>query len=614
MKSRLAPFSWLAIAALASSGPAQQKAAPVDPREAHLAELRQLTFGGENAEAYWSPDGRELIFQSTRPPFACDQIFRLALAPGAEPKLVSSGEGRTTCAFFAGSGILYASTHLAGPDCPPPPDRSQGYVWAVHPEYEIFAAGRDGADRRRLTDNQAYDAEATVCARDGSIVFTSTRDGDLELYRMDAGGGKARRLTEAPGYDGGAFFSPDCSRIVWRASRPSTPEELAEYRGLLARGLVRPTRLELWTANADGSEPRQITYLGGASFAPSFLPSGERVIFSSNHHDPKGREFDLWAIGLDGTGLERVTHTPGFDGFPMFSPDGRWLAFASNRNQSRPGETNVFVARWATGGAAGAAATVAGAPAPADRYLADVRWLADDRREGRGIGTEGLDQAAGWLEGRFRELGLAPAGEDGFRQRLDVPVAVRVDEKETALAIGGRPVPAAEFRPAPFSASAAAEGEVVAAGYGIVGLGRDDYAGVDVRGKIALVRRFVPAGKPFDDPDAERRWGDVRGKAWAARERGAVALLVADFPEVAAGAGEMPEEAPLPDLRVDARGDAGLPVLFLRRAAARELFERGGRVAARVRLETETRPAWNIVGRIAAGAADRLPGAVVIGA
>ena len=223
MKARLALVSLLALAALVSHGAAQERAALADPRETRLAELRQLTFGGENAEAYWSPDGRELIFQSTRPPFACDQIFRLGVAPGAEPKLVSSGEGRTTCAYFTATGILYASTHLAGPACPAPPDRSQGYVWPVHPEYELFAAARDGADRRRLTDNQAYDAEATVCARDGSIVFTSSRDGDLELYRMDADGGNVQRLTDAPGYDGGAFFSPDCSRIVWRASRPRRP-------------------------------------------------------------------------------------------------------------------------------------------------------------------------------------------------------------------------------------------------------------------------------------------------------------------------------------------------------------------------------------------------------
>ncbi len=611
MRVRFVPHPWLALAALVSPGAAPERAALTEPRETRLAEVRQLTFGGENAEAYWSPDGGELIFQSTRPPFACDQIFRRALAPDAEPKLVSSGEGRTTCAFFTGAGILYASTHLAGPECPPPPDRSQGYVWAVHPEYEIFAAERDGAGRRRLTDNQSYDAEATVCARDGAIVFTSARDGDLELYRMDADGGNVRRLTEAPGYDGGAFFSPDCKRIVWRASRPSSADELADYRALLARGLVRPTRLELWIANADGGEPRQITYLGGASFAPSFFPDGERLIFSSNHADPKGREFDLWAIDLDGTGLERVTHTPGFDGFPMFSPDGSRLAFASNRNQSRPGETNVFVARWSGAADAGAAAA---APGPPDRFLADVRWLADDRREGRGIGTEGLDQSASWLEGRFRELGLAPAGENGFRQRMDVPVAVRVDEKGTALAVNGRPIPADQFRPAPFSASAAVEGDVVAAGYGIVGLGRDDYAGIEVRGKIALVRRFVPAGAPFDDPDAERRWGDVRGKAWAARERGALALLVADLPEPAPGDADPREEAPLPELRVDARGDAGLPVVFVRRGVARDLLARGGRVAGRVRLETDTHPAWNIVGRIAAAPADRLPGAVVAGA
>ncbi|HEY7216550.1 MAG TPA: peptidase M28, partial [Thermoanaerobaculia bacterium] len=360
---------------------------PVDAREVHLSALRQLTHEGENAEAYWSPDGVQLVLQSTHPPYACDQIFRLPADGSGAFSLVSTGKGRTTCSYFTADGqrILYSSTHLTSEACPPPPDRSQGYVWSIEPGYEIFTARPDGSDLVRLTDNQAYDAETTVCPRDGSLIFTSTRDGDLDLYRMDADGKNVRRLTDTPGYDGGAYFSPDCSRIVWRASRPKEGAELEDYRRLLAQGLVRPSRLEIWTANADGSEPRQVTYLGAASFAPSFFPSGKRIIFSSNYGDPKGREFDLWAIDLDGSDLERITWTPGFDGFPMFSPDGTRLAFASNRNQSAPGETDVFVARWLDGG------DKAAAPAPetaeAGRFRDDVRWLADDAREGRGIGT-----------------------------------------------------------------------------------------------------------------------------------------------------------------------------------------------------------------------------------
>ena len=327
---------------------AEQPPSLRDPREAHLADIRQLTFEGENAEAYWAPDGSELVLQARFGPYECDQIFRLDPAMPGELELVSSGKGRTTCAYFTPSAdrIVYSSTHLAGEACPPNPDFSHGYVWPLYSSYEIFSARPDGKDLIRLTRNDAYDAEATICPVDGSIIFTSTRDGDLDLYRMDADGGDVRRLTDTPGYDGGAFYSADCQQIVWRASRPAAGEELEDFRQLLAEDLVRPSRLEVWVAAADGSSPRQVTQLDGASFAPFFFPSGERILFASNHHSPNGREFDIWAIDVDGTGLEQITFTAGFDGFPMFSPDGQRLVFASNRNQGKEGETDVYVARW----------------------------------------------------------------------------------------------------------------------------------------------------------------------------------------------------------------------------------------------------------------------------
>ena len=318
-----------------------------DERETRLSDVRQLTFGAENAEAYFSPDGSELVFQSNRAPYECDQIYRIPITDPAAMTLVSTGQGRTTCGYFSADGrrVIYSSTHAADSQCPAPPDRSRGYVWPIYDTYQIYSAAPDGTDLVALTDEEAYDAEATVCPVDGSIVFTSTRDGDLDLYRMDADGTNVRRLTDTPGYDGGAFFSPDCSMIVWRASRPSG-EGLVNYRALLDEGLVQPGELEIFVANADGSEPRQVTHVGGANFAPFFFPDGRRIIFSSNHHDPAGREFDLFAVDVDGTGLERITFTPGFDGFPMFSPDGRQLAFGSNRNQGQPGETDVYLARW----------------------------------------------------------------------------------------------------------------------------------------------------------------------------------------------------------------------------------------------------------------------------
>ena len=335
----------------APAPPSASPAPSLFPGEgAFLADLRQLTFGGENAEAYWSLDGRQLSFQARPPGPGCDRIYRMFVdgSRPPEPIPVSSGKGATTCAHFLPSGdLIYASTHLAGDACPPRPDMSQGYVWALYDSYDIFRVAPDGSHLRRLTDTPGYDAEGTVCGRDGSIVFTSTRDGDIDLYRMDADGGNVRRLTNQPGYDGGAFFNRDCTKIVWRASRPAPGAELDAYRALLGRGLVKPSRLELWVADADGGRATQLTRLGAASFAPSFHPTEDLIIFSSNYGDPRGREFDLWTIRGDGSDLTRVTTAPGFDGFPLFSPDGQWLAFSSNR-ATPPGQhdTNVFLARW----------------------------------------------------------------------------------------------------------------------------------------------------------------------------------------------------------------------------------------------------------------------------
>ncbi len=318
------------------------------PGERHLANVRQLTFGGENAEAYWSSDGRSLIFQSTRPPFACDQIFTLDVDEVAPtPRLVSTGLGRTTCPYFfpGGRRFLYASTHLASRECPAPPDRSKGYAWGVFAEYDLFSS--DGRTVTRLTDAPGYDAEATISTDGQRIVFTSARDGDLELYSMAADGSDARRLTFTPGYDGGAFFSDDGEWLVYRASRPKDEASLLDFRTLLAKALVRPTSLELHVMRRDGTHDRQVTANGVANFAPFFFRGGhERIVFCSNLADPRGRNFDLYAVNADGTDLTRITFNPTFDGFPMFSPDGRRIAFCSNRHNARAGDTNVFVADW----------------------------------------------------------------------------------------------------------------------------------------------------------------------------------------------------------------------------------------------------------------------------
>ncbi len=315
--------------------------------EKHLSNIRMLTNGGENAEAYLSFDEQKLIFQSTVDDMQCDQIFTMNL-DGTNKQLVSTGKGRTTCAYYlpGDDKIVYASTHVVGEDCPPPPDRSKGYVWQLYNSFDIFSANADGSDVTQLTFSEGYDAEATVSPKGDKIVFTSTRDGDPEIYVMNIDGSNQTRLTFQKGYDGGAFFSQDGSKIVFRASRPVTEEELADYEALANDGLFRPTTLEIYTMNADGSDIKQITNFGKASFAPFFFPDGERIIFSSNVNSESGRDFDLYMINIDGTGLEQITFNETFDGFPMFTSDGKQLVFCSNRFNAKEGDTNVFIADW----------------------------------------------------------------------------------------------------------------------------------------------------------------------------------------------------------------------------------------------------------------------------
>lgn len=351
----VALFVALSAAAFSAAQPpaasAPQANAPEEielPAERHLKNVRQLTTGGENAEAYFSGDGRKLSFQSKTAGMECDQIFTMNAADGSARRMVSTGDGATTCSYIFPSGkrILYASTHLAARECPAPPDRSRGYVWAIHPGFDIFTAKPDANDVQRLTSTPGYDAEATMSVDGRRIVFTSMRGGDLDIYTMDTSGRNVRRLTNELGYDGGPFFSRDGKRIVYRSYHPKTPEQIARYKKLLAENVIEPNTFELWTMDADGANKRQVTSLGVASFAPYFTPDGRRIIFASNHPDKRGRNFDLYLVNLDGTNLERVTHHDSFDGFPMFSPDGKKLVFASNRNARTRGDTNVFIADW----------------------------------------------------------------------------------------------------------------------------------------------------------------------------------------------------------------------------------------------------------------------------
>ena len=326
--------------------------------ETNLRNIRQLTFGGENAEAYWSFDEKRLIFQSTRPPYTADQIF-IMNDDGSDLRLVSTGKGRTTCAYFlpGDEQIVYASTHAAG-DAPPekpPYDHKLGYVWSIFNSYEIYRADVSGKNPKAIVASAAYDAEATVSPTGDRMVFTSTRDGDLDLYTCNLDGSDVRRVTNAPGYDGGAFFSWDGTKIVWRA--PNRDDvDVEETKRLLARELVRPNRLEIWIMNADGSGKRMITKNGAANFGPFWHPDGKRIIFSSNVSDPKGMNFELHTVNIDTLETKQITHfartregarrSDDFDGFPMFTRDGKRLVFCSNRHNDKPNETNVFVCDW----------------------------------------------------------------------------------------------------------------------------------------------------------------------------------------------------------------------------------------------------------------------------
>jgi len=324
-------------------------------QEKHFANIKQLSFGGDNAEAYFSPDSKKICFQSNNAAWGlkCDQIFKMQLddntiQKNTKPQMISSGNGRTTCSYYMPNNkdILYATTEGESKNCPPTPVSHGKYLWPVYSSFDIVVANEKGTIIKKLTDTLGYDAEATVSPKGDKIVFTSTRSGDLELWTMDIDGKNLNQVTFGLGYDGGAFFSPDGTKLVFRASRPQSTEEINEYKSLLDSGLVAPTTMEIYTCNVDGTDLKQITHLGKANWAPYFHPSGNKIIFSSNHHSTKGYDFQLFIINIDGTGLEQLTFSSIFNAFPMFSPNGKQLIFSSNRNNGGNRDTNLFLVDW----------------------------------------------------------------------------------------------------------------------------------------------------------------------------------------------------------------------------------------------------------------------------
>jgi len=312
----------------------------------HLSNIRQLTYAGQNAEAYWSPGGNRLIFQCTVKPLECDQIF-IMNKDGSDPHLVSTGKGRCTCGYFVrDSRIIYASTHEAGDACPTPPDRSKGYVWGVFPGYDIFLATDTGRILKKLTETPGYDAEATVNWKTNTIVYTSLASGDLDLWTMKPDGSGKKQITNKLGYDGGPVLSRDGKMVAWRSGYPKSPEDAGKYKELLNANVTSPMKMELMVANSDGTNARQITNFGCASFAPTFTPDGKRILFASNKLECDSRKFELFLINVDGSGLEQVTRFGGFTSFPEFSPDGKMLVFCSDKDAKERYEFNIFTAKW----------------------------------------------------------------------------------------------------------------------------------------------------------------------------------------------------------------------------------------------------------------------------
>lgn len=568
----------MALASCAEEPPPQPPPLPppvATPRddEGHLSDMVQVTHGGDNDMERWSWASDALLLRARTSSHACGRIVKVQPF-GANPARAAVSDGQVAAFLPGDAGVVYATST----SCPKHEDEAKGEKDAtlLDPDVDIYAAGADGSSPHKLTDTPGYDGDPGVCGKDGSIVFTSMRDGDPDLYRMNADGSNVRRLTATPGYDGDASFDADCAHVLWRASRPR-PSEADAYKKLVARNLVPAGPSELWIANADGTEAREITYLDAPSWSPTWLGTQGRIVFASRFGGSGPGDVDLWAIDANGTDLERITTAPGPDASPAVSPDGKWLAFTSVRaTPALEHDVNLLVARWV-----GAWRHVE--IRPADHVMGDAAWLADPAREGRGLGTKGLEDAGAYVERSFKSFGVLPAGDDDFRQTFDV---TRTVSGSATFEPVGAPVAPASVRALGFSSSASVLAPLVYVA------GDDEFARIDVKGKIAVVRAAAH--------------GSLRHEAWLAHDRGAAGL-------VAVAEGALSDPAP--------ESDEGIPAAIVANAAIGPLLSelvRGQHPLAKlaVTLAPETTEAFNVVGRWPATvpSAQRLPGVVVIGA
>lgn len=585
--------------------------------ETHFKNMTQLTDEGTNAEAYWSFDGQWLTFQHSGQNYPCDQIFKMKF-DGSERSLVSTGKGRTTCSYFTPNDqdILYSSTHHDSAECPPSPDKSKGYVWPIYPTYDFFitpAALSKNTTFLEKNAPHAYNAEATTC-KDGSIIFTSDRNGDLDLFT-----GKLvktfkskqssytikniKQVTHLVGYDGGAFFSPDCSKIVWRASRPKPGAEQDEYLKLLKEHLVKPSELEIWVADRDGSHARQVTYLKGASFAPYMSPDHQSILFASNFENPTSRYFNIYKIDVQGTRLEQITHSASFDSFPMFSPDGKKIAFSSNRFAKKPRDTNVFVADWIE---QPKATLSRNSQSAVDRFAAWVEYLSQDALKGRGLGTPELTQAEDSIVDAFKkmELTFLPSLK-GYKHSIQVQIGQSVLNDKTYFIFNGNRE--SDFLPTSFSSQGSIQGNVVDCHYGLP----KDFDHCSVKNKIVLIKRFLPKNTKLTVME-QNRYSDLKYKTYLAREAGALGVLFWDDSATEDLSWNQKSGQP----RQQAVTEAGLPVAYVQKSLAKKLLSQpSALLQLSIELKKDFVTSSNILGVL-----EKTPGAcqknapIVIGA
>lgn len=528
---------------LEGSAEANADARLLFPGELRFANIQQLTHDGESAEVSFNGDGSELIFQATREGLSCEQIFRMD-ADGKNKRLVSTGKGLAThAALFPNQPkLVYSSTH-GGLDACPPEAATAGDIWRLHPALDIYIAGPEGEHPTSLAPHSGYDGQAVFSPAGDRILFTSTRGEDVDVFSMKPDGTAIQQLTTELGYDGGASFSPDGKKIVYLAHHPTTPEAIAEYKASLANDQVSARVMELFIMDADGQNKRQLTNNGATNITPSFHPGGERIIFSSNMDDPRGGDFDLYTIGVDGKHLERLTYNPGFDASPTFSYDGARVVFTSDRDARTPGGTDAFIADWVEHPTPPRARGLRG-PAAIDTLttIARVDTLSSEQMQGRGLGTQGIERAADYIATSYKQIGLvAPQDMPGYRQTFETYLASEV--KSAAVKFGEDALAADEFSPLDMSANASITAEAIFVGYGITApeYGYDDYEGVELSGKIAVVLR----GEPYDaemhdaafDDSAPSVHSSIQNKIMNARDHGAVGIVIVNDPRTYGRAG-----------------------------------------------------------------------------